>query len=94
MSDLAVAQRLGRLRAQPVKAAYKRLFDSPDGKIVLAHIMKHGFVLRSTFVQGDPHETALNEGMRRMALSIIRYANIEEQYILENYEQIMAAGTV
>lgn len=55
-----------------LERSYKAVFETPDGRRVLNHILREGFVLKSTFVAGDPHETALNEGSRRLALSILR----------------------
>ena len=61
------------IRDRDVHAAFRRVFDTPDGKTVLNQIMKDGFVFRSTFVQGDPHKTSMNEGSRRLALGIVQY---------------------
>lgn len=54
---------------------YKDVFSSPQGEDVLFHICKAGFVFDSTFVANDPHQTALNEGSRRMALAIVRFVD-------------------
>ena len=67
--------------------AYVRLFESEDGKIVLRHILKTGFVTRSTFVAGDPHQTALNEGSRRLALSILKFAKKDHRELIEQIEE-------
>ena len=52
---------------------YQAVFSSPAGQRVLSHILREGFVSKSTFVAGDPHMTSLNEGSRRLALSIYRF---------------------
>lgn len=58
-----------------IQEAYRALFrENEVGKEVLTHILKTGHVWSSTFVKGDPHESALKEGERRMALSILRAA--------------------
>lgn len=57
--------------------SYKRVFDSPDGRIVLAHLCKVNHVFTSTFVAGDSHQTALHEGQRRLVLSIMRQLNVD-----------------
>lgn len=57
-----------------LRDSYRAIFDTPDGKRVLRHLMRVGFVTKSTLVAGDPHQTAHNEGMRRLVLSIINYA--------------------
>lgn len=63
--------------------SYRRLFDCPDGEIVLRHLIKKFHVLSSTMVVGDSHFTAMQEGERRVILSILRWAR-------KDYAQIMA----
>jgi len=70
--------------------AYRRLFETDDGKLVLRHLMKVGFVTRSTFVAGDPHRTALNEGARRLVLSIIRAARINVDKLIDDIGKELA----
>lgn len=67
--------------------AYQRVFDTPDGKVVLAHLMREGFVVKSTFVAGDSHQTAMNEGSRRLVLSILRIVNKDQKQLLEQLEK-------
>lgn len=50
---------------------YKRLFSTPDGKIVLKDLKDHFFVDRTTHVPGDPHGSSLNEGLRMAFLHIV-----------------------
>tara|TARA_R100000687_G_C6396789_1_gene139909 strand:+ start:438 stop:725 length:288 start_codon:yes stop_codon:yes gene_type:complete len=52
---------------------YKVVFSSKDGEIVLSHLCKTGFVLDTTHVPGDSHETAHREGMRRIVVSILKF---------------------
>lgn len=68
-------------------AAYVRLFDTPDGKIVLRHIMHEGFVLKSTHVAGDPHTSAMNEGSRRLALSILKHIHRDHHKLINELEE-------
>ena len=70
-----------------VHAAYDRLFSLPDGEVVLRHVIRNGFVLKSTFVAGDPEQTALNEGSRRLALSILKFAKRDHQKLIKQLEQ-------
>jgi len=75
-------------------AAYVRVFNTDDGKFVLAHLMKEGFVLDTTFVPGDTHRTAMNEGSRRLVLSILKYVNKDHKEIVNQIEQeIQSANT-
>ena len=68
-----------------LKAAYHDVFTSPQGKMVLKHILTEGYMFKSTFVAKDSHETALNEGSRRLALSILRAVNYDSREL----EQLM-----
>lgn len=68
-------------------ASYIRVFDSPDGRRVLQHILKEGYVAKTTFVRGDPNETILNEGARRLALSIAKFANQDHNQLLQQIEE-------
>jgi hypothetical protein len=64
-----------------LKESYRRIFDTPDGEIVLRHICRHAHVFGTTFVKGDPYETALREGERRLALSILRFIYREDRSV-------------
>lgn len=68
-------------------AAYVRLFNTPDGKIVLAHLMRQGYVFQSTHVPGDPNTTAMNEGSRRMVLSILKYVHRNHSELIKELEE-------
>ncbi len=83
MSELAdrIADRIR------LKASYQRTFDAPDGKRVLRHLMRVGFVTKSTFVAGDPHQTAMNEGSRRIVLSIIRFIATDDAALIKQLEE-------
>lgn len=56
-----------------VHAAYRRVFGTEEGQAVIRHLMREGFVTRPTFVAGDPNQTLMNEGSRRLVLSILRF---------------------
>lgn len=64
-------------RRDRITSAYQAVFDSPEGELVLAHLAKNCCVFDSTFVQGDPNQTALNEGGRRVVLSIFKMLNAD-----------------
>lgn len=74
-------------RRRRIQQAYKRLFESPDGQLVLEHLARTNFVFdKSTFVQGDPHQSALHEGQRRVVLSIMRYIATDSEKLLKMIE--------
>lgn len=68
--------------------AYRSVFSTPQGELVLSHLAKIGHVADTTFVQGAPDISAFNEGRRHLVLSIIRNANrdpfVIAQRLLEN----------
>lgn len=70
-----------------VHSSYERVFRSPDGERVLRHIMRVGFVTSSTFVAGDPHATAMNEGSRRLALSILKFVCKDHASMIKQIEE-------
>jgi len=73
-------------------ASFQRVFDDPelpDGKVVLYAICREGFVTKPTFVAGDPHQTALNEGSRRLALSILRHVYRDHGKMIQQVEEMV-----
>lgn len=49
--------------------AYRRLFESADGRTVMEDLEQRGSFLRSTF-SIDPGRTAFNEGRRSLVLHV------------------------
>lgn len=70
-------------------ATYIRVFDNPDGKLVLRHLMDSGFIIKSTYVSGDPYTTALNEGSRRIVLSILKFIHRDHKQLMDEIERVM-----
>lgn len=72
-------------RAEMIRA-YKRVFESEDGKKVLADLAKAGHVYRST-MDPNPNEVAYKEGERSMVLRIMRTVKTDpselEKYLNE-----------
>ena len=64
-----------QLSLEKINEHYKKVFETKDGQIVLDHLCKTGFIFESTYVQGDSHGTAHNEGMRRIVVSILKFLN-------------------
>lgn len=73
-------------------AMYRAVFDTPQGQRVLSDICKHSFVFDSTFVRGDSHETSLNEGARRLALSILRILRKDMRELMKLNEELEEEG--
>ncbi len=62
--------------------AYQRLFEMPDGKVVLGDLLSRFHGISSTFVEGSPDLSAFREGERNVILYILSrlYGN-EETYL-------------
>lgn len=74
--------------------SYAHIFGTKEGNEVLSHICHEGFVFKSTFVAGDPNQTMLNEGSRRMALSILRLARMDNEGRAKFLEQELNNNTI
>lgn len=57
-------------RAEIIRA-YKRVFESEDGKKVISDLMKNAHMFRST-MDANSNEMAYREGERSMVLKILR----------------------
>ena len=67
-----------------VDRAYRRLFTSGDGKVVLQHLARtHGAWRRSAMVAGDPQMTAYFLGQHDVVLAILRRAGHRERDLPE-----------
>lgn len=78
-----MAERKTSKRAQhadTVARAYRRLFSTEDGKLVLEDLMKCNFIATPS-VGTDVHMTYFNEGARSVVLRIIRTCNLEEKQL-------------
>lgn len=64
---------------------YKDTFATEKGKKVLWDLMKQSGMLTRSFVEGDSHGTAYNEGARSLCLYILDKINID---IIKLEEQI------
>jgi hypothetical protein len=61
--------------------AYRKVFESPEGKVVLADIYKYTNIHESSFDPGNPYITSFNEGLRRVGLRIFSYLEIRPEDI-------------
>lgn len=62
----------GRRRAQRVAEAYRHRLDpeTAAARLVLSDLAHYCRVGQSSFVPGDPHQTAFNEGARDVFLHV------------------------
>ena len=74
----AVDPGLERLdQKQYIERCYNRLFNSPDGQIVLEDLAKVCHIDNPAYVVGQPDALLLNEGMRMVFLTIIERAGLK-----------------
>ena len=67
--------------------AYKKVFESEEGKMVLADIYKFSKLNKSRFVPGQPDITAFQEGAAAVALHIKAVLKQDEKEIEKLLEQ-------
>lgn len=66
--------------------AYRSVFDTPQGRVVLYDLMKNHSVLSSTF-RGDVNQMLVKEGERNTILRILTILKTDPKQILERIEE-------
>jgi Ca2+-binding EF-hand superfamily protein len=81
MTDVEEQKIENEKKQQELKSAYRRLFDSDDGKIVGEDLERFcGFLNTSVSQQSpDAYQTFFNEGKRRVYLRIIGMMKVKEK---------------
>jgi hypothetical protein len=74
------------MRGKSIGELYKHVFDTPEGERVLEHICSVGFMTKPTLAKTHD-ETMMNEGMRRLALSILKAVKKSEKEMLEHIQK-------
>ena len=81
-------------RTKNLHENYKAVFDTPQGQVVIKHLMKIGHVFEPSFTSGDPNITAFKEGQRHIVLSILRFLAKDQKELeriiqdaVENYHE-------
>jgi hypothetical protein len=69
--------------------AYKAVFKTPDGDLVLRHLMKSFHVYRPTF-SSNAADAAFKEGQRHVVLSILRFICRDANQIKKQLEEVIA----
>jgi hypothetical protein len=78
-----VAAEEQRLRQVALLAAYRDLFKLPEGRLVLADLLREGGLLACSHAPGDSHETAFAEGKRALALHLVQQLRWSEAELLQ-----------
>lgn len=66
-------------QAKQVAGAYLTMFGDVQGKVILSDLATYCRVGSSSFVPGDPHQTAFNEGARDVFLHIAEMAGVKAE---------------
>lgn len=53
--------------------AYRNVFNSPEGELVVNDMIR-SYIMRDSFVPGDPCASAYNDGQKALVLSILAIA--------------------
>lgn len=72
-----------RRTKQQLTAAYKHVFSTEDGKLVLHDLLRSCHALKSSYCRENTHDTAFAEGQRNVALRILGFLNVTDDGILE-----------
>ncbi|MGE5537326.1 MAG: hypothetical protein ACM30I_01820 [Gemmatimonas sp.] len=71
-----IANAFGPRRGAAIAAAYRAVFAGDEGRRVLADLARYCRFGTTSFVAGDPHQTAFNEGARDAFLHIVELTGI------------------
>lgn len=70
-----------------LRGAYKRLFNSEDGKVVLAHLAREAGITRPQLTS-DKNQILIREGRQQVVYSILREVHQGEEFLLEQIDHI------
>lgn len=74
------------------KDLYARVFNTPDGRAVLADMARFSGYDKPCHVPGDSHSTAWNDGVRRPVVRIRRLLNMSEDEIFRMAQEVAEDG--
>lgn len=77
----------GEFGLNSIRSSFRRVFDTPDGKVVLNYIMRRGnvFTPLNQSRAGNEFEIYRNEGARELALLILGMSKIPPANIIEDH---------
>ncbi|HTI86318.1 MAG TPA: hypothetical protein VL966_06920 [Alphaproteobacteria bacterium] len=78
-----LANAFGARRAAEVAGAYRNTFAGDDGRRVLNDLARYCRFGTTSFVPGDPYQTAFNEGARDAFLHVIELAGLGANDVAE-----------
>jgi hypothetical protein len=65
-------------RRSKVSQAFKAVYETPEGKLILNHLLTHCGMLDSSYVSGAGDMTVFNEGKRFVGLEIAKRLGMDE----------------
>lgn len=71
-----------------LRHAYRTVFASDDGKLVLQDLAKFAGLRQELAVPGDTHATYHSLGKRRVLLRILSMSNMSEAEVLRRMQQL------
>lgn len=77
----------GRRKALAKLSDYQKVFGDLIGKKVLRDMMQEHFMLKPTFVKGDPYQTAFNEGERNVMLRLLAVLKIDPKELEQRIQE-------
>jgi len=75
---LAIQQR-SLIDEESLRSAFATTFATPQGEMVLAYLYDFCRIGLPTYESGDSHQTAFNEGKRRVMLQIMGFIELEHE---------------
>ena len=78
LSDQERRDAMARLRDD-----FVHIFKLPQGERALSYLYGFCHQGEATYMQGDSHETAMREGMRRVYLQIAGFVQMDDERIFE-----------
>lgn len=75
-----------RQKAEALAAAYRTVFASHEGELVLSDLIRRSGIL-GAMQTTDPHEALIREGERRMGLHIFRQVHNSEESLKKRLGQ-------
>ena len=80
-------QRSRAVEREALMSAFSTAFSSPQGELVLAYLYDFCRLGLSTYQPGDSHQTAFNEGKRRVMLQIMGFIELDQQELFSKADK-------
>jgi hypothetical protein len=87
LSEEKESRAKSRRKALAKYVDYQKVFNDPIGKKVLHDMMHEHFLLKPTFVKGDPHQSALHEGERNVILRLLAILKVDPMLLEQKLKE-------